>query len=211
MNYPLLFEVIKNLEEFEKEKNSGTLEDFRCWLNSKAYQNDNPTELLKEHNSNEHRLENEICKQVIMLSRFTKQIIRKGLSDIPQLANEEFTYLFRLMDYDSLTKMQLVEKNGHEKQTGIEVIKRLLKNGLIEEYQDEHDARTRRVKVTALGKRVFKDSIPKVTTVSRVLCGKISYSEKEILLSTLKKLNDFHYTIYQEFRNSDMQEISELL
>jgi hypothetical protein len=43
------------------------------------------------------------------------------------LANEEFTYLYRLMDEETLTKMQLVERNAHEKQTGIEIIKRMVK------------------------------------------------------------------------------------
>lgn len=211
MNYPLLLEIVKNLEEFEKEKNSGTLEDFRLWLGDKFYQNNSPKNLLEDYDTENNGIENEICKQVILLSRFSKQMIRKGLSHIPQLANEEFTYLYRLMDYDSLTKMQLVEKNGHEKQTGLEVINRLLKNGLLEEYQDEHDARTKRVKVTKLGKTIFKQSIPMVTTISKILSAHLDSSEKEFFLEILRKLNDFHYTIYQEYKTADIEDINKLL
>ena len=44
------------------------------------------------------------------LGRFSKQMIRKGLSDFPTLVKEKFTYLYRLKDEPSLTKMQLIEK-----------------------------------------------------------------------------------------------------
>lgn len=122
MNYLLLKEVIENLEQFDQEKNSSSIEDFRIWLNEKAYNAVNPTELFKKENQKVFDLENEIAKQVILLGRFTKQMIRRGLKDFPHLANEEFTYLYRLMDEETLTKMQLVERNAHEKQTGIEII-----------------------------------------------------------------------------------------
>ena len=47
------------------------------------------------------------------MGRFSKQMIRKGLSDFPTLANEEFTYLYRLKDEPSLTKMQpFIERKG---------------------------------------------------------------------------------------------------
>jgi hypothetical protein len=35
MNYLLLKEVIENLEQFDQEKNSSSIEDFRIWLNEK--------------------------------------------------------------------------------------------------------------------------------------------------------------------------------
>ena len=114
MNYLLLKEVIENLEQFDQEKNSSSIEDFRIWMNEKAYQKVNPTELFKKENQKVFDLENEIAKQVILLGRFTKQMIRRGLKDFPHLANEEFTYLYRLMDEETLTKMQLVERNAHD-------------------------------------------------------------------------------------------------
>jgi DNA-binding MarR family transcriptional regulator len=80
-------------------------------------------------------------------------MIRKGLSDFPTLANEEFTYLDRLKDEPSLTKMQLIERNGHEKQTGIQIIKRLLDDGLIQETVDENDKRAKRLTLTKKEKK----------------------------------------------------------
>lgn len=211
MNYSLLLKVIENLEEFSNKSNSDSLEDFRYWLNEKAYQRENPTQLFQKQHHEVFDLENEICKQVILLGRFSKQMIRRGLSSFPMLANEEFTYLYRLMDYDSLTKMQLVEKNAHEKQTGMEIIKRLIKYNLIEEFQDKNDKRTKRLKVTDSGKEIFKQSVRDVTFTSRILSAKLSEKEKENLLLTLKKLNEFHFTIYHEHKDADINEINTLI
>lgn len=211
MNYLLLKEVIENLEQFDQEKNSSSIEDFRIWMNEKAYQKVNPTELFKKENQKVFDLENEIAKQVILLGRFTKQMIRRGLKEFPQLANEEFTYLYRLMDEETLTKMQLVERNAHEKQTGMEIIKRLVKNKLVEEFPDKNDKRTTRLKLTELGKNTFLESIKDVTTTSRVLSAKLEDEEKENLLAILRKLNEFHFHIYQEYKTAEIDEINSLI
>lgn len=211
MNYLLLKEIIDELEEFDQKKGSSSLEDFRFWLNEKAYQKTNPTELFKKEHQKVFDLENEIAKQVILLGRFSKQMIRRGLKDFPQLANEEFTYLYRLMDENSLTKMQLVERNAHEKQTGMEIIKRLVKNKLVEEFPDDNDKRITRVKITDFGKKIFSKSVQDVTVTSRILSAKLDEDEKNDLLSLLKKLNEFHFNVYHEHKNSDIQEINDLI
>ena len=148
-------------------------------------------------------IENEIAKQVIMLGRYSKHLIKKSLENHRDLVNEDFTYLFRLMDYPSLTKMQLIEKNAHEKQSGIEIIKRLVRNGLFVESPDKEDKRSTRISVTEKGKKVFQESMKDITVVSKIMCGKLDESEKEHLLISLKKLNTFHHTIYTNLRDEE--------
>lgn len=200
--------------EFEQSdfyKNASDMEDFRMWLNEKSYQKTTPKFISDKEKQQVFDLENEIAKQVILLGRFTKQMIRRGLKDFPQLANEEFTYLYRLMDEETLTKMQLVERNAHEKQTGIEIIKRMVKNNLVEEFPDENDKRTTRLKLTDFGKKMFLESINDVTVTSRVLSAKLEEEEKENLLKLLRKLNEFHFHIYQEYKTAEIDEINSLI
>lgn len=188
-----------------------SLEDFRLHLNQKAYEKETPRNLTDKYNLEVFDLENEIAKQVIMLGRYSKQLIKKSLEKHPDLVNEDFTYLFRMMDYESLTKMQLIEKNAHEKQTGIEIIKRLVKNGLLKEKRDENDRRSMRIAVTAKGKKVFTESMQDITVVSKIMCGQLSLKEKESLLCSLKKLNIFHDTIYNNYRNDGIEVIEKLV
>lgn len=211
MDFTLLKDLIKEVELFASESNSTSLEDFRLYLNKKAYEKENPKHIFEKYQIPVNDLENEICKQILLLNRFSKQMIRKGLAQYPQLANEQFTYLYRLIDYDSLTKMQLVEKNGHEKQTGIEIIKRLIKNGLIEEFDDPSDKRTKRVKVTKNGIDIFKSSSKDVTEIAKILSADLSEHEKQILLKSLKKLNEFHFTVYHEYKDASVEEIQKLI
>ena len=156
-------------------------------------------------------LENEIAKQVILLGRYSKQMIKKSLENHPDLVNEDFTYLFRLMDYPFLTKMQLIEKNAHEKQSGIEIIKRLVRNGLINESPDPDDKRSTRISVSEKGKNVFLESMKDITIAAKIMSGKLNDTEKENLLETLKKLNTFHHTIYSNMRNEEPRNILKLV
>lgn len=211
MDLSLLKNLILEIEQFSAGNSSNSVDDFRIWLNNKAYEKENPTRLFEKYQIDVNDLENEICKQMLLLNRFAKQMIRKGLTNYPELANEEFTYLYRLMDYESLTKMQLVEKNGHEKQTGFEIIKRLIKNGLIEEFDDTQDKRSKRVKVTKHGKNIFRSSSQDVTAIAQILSADLTHKEKEVLLKSLRKLNEFHFTVYHEHKDSSVEEITNLI
>ena len=213
MELNLIIDILTELDHYQTTNpnaNAG-LDDFRLYLNQKAYENENPRNLTEKFDLDVYDLENEIAKQVIMLGRYSKQLIRKSLENHPDLVNEDFTYLFRMMDYESLTKMQLIEKNAHEKQTGIEIIKRLVKNGLLAESPDENDKRSTRIAVTPKGKKVFLESMQDITVVSKIMCGQLDTKEKEALLSSLKKLNTFHHTVYSNFKNENTSEILKLI
>ena len=209
MELNLIVDILSELDTFQKNQPSThtSLEDFRLYLNEKAYEKETPRNLTEKFDLHVFDLENEIAKQVIMLGRYSKHLIKKSLENHPDLVNEDFTYLFRLMDYPSLTKMQLIEKNAHEKQSGIEIIKRLVKNGLFEESPDKDDKRSTRISVTKKGRKVFQESIKDISIVSKIMCGKLDENEKENLLNSLKKLNTFHQTLYINLRNEHPSEL----
>ena len=213
MELNLIIDILSELETFQKGQsgNQQNLEDFRLYLNQKAYESESPRSLSEKFGLKSFDQENEIAKQVIMLGRYSKHLIKKSLENHPDLVNEDFTYLFRLMDYPSLTKMQLIEKNAHEKQTGIEIIKRLVRNGLLIESPDENDKRSTRISVTEKGKKVFAESMKDITIVSKIMCGKLDDEEKEKMLHSLKKLNTFHHTVYTNLRNENTDVLLKLV
>lgn len=213
MELNLIIDILTELDTFQKIQPSAqtSLEDFRLYLNEKAYEKETPRNLTDKFDLEVFDLENEIAKQVIMLGRYSKHLIKKSLENHPDLVNEDFTYLFRLMDYPSLTKMQLIEKNAHEKQSGIEIIKRLVRNGLFVESPDKDDKRSTRISVTEKGKKVFEESMKDITVVSKIMCGKLDENEKEQLLLTLKKLNTFHHTIYTNLRDEEQSQLLKMV
>ncbi|WP_288441357.1 MarR family transcriptional regulator [uncultured Chryseobacterium sp.] len=204
-----LLHQVKEFEHSDACKSNSTVDDFRVWMNDKKYADESPTKLFKNENHQVSFTENEICKQVLLLGRYSKLLIRKGLGDFPELANEEFTYLYRLKDEPFLTKIQLIEKNGHEKQTGTQIIKRLLEAGFLEEKNDKDDKRSKRLNLTKKGEEIFHASVSNVNLISKILSGKLDKVEKNEFLRILKKLNEFHYHIYVDYKNSDINQISE--
>ncbi len=214
MNLELLIDILKEFKNFEEStsyKSTAKVEDFQNFLNERSYGKENPTNLSEKYDLKVYDLENEIAKQVIMLGRYSKHLIKKALEKNEDLVNDDFTYLFRLMDYDSLTKTQLIEKNAHEKQSGIEIIKRLVKNGLISEKPDAEDKRSVRVSVTPKGKEVFFETMKDITVVSKIMSGKLNDKEKNNLLMYLKKLNTFHHTVYLNLKNEELEDIRKLV
>ncbi|AZA99322.1 MarR family transcriptional regulator [Chryseobacterium joostei] len=204
-----LLHQVKEFEHSDACKSNSTVDDFRVWMNDKKYADESPTKLFKNENHQVSFTENEICKQVLLLGRYSKLLIRKGLGDFPELANEEFTYLYRLKDEPFLTKIQLIEKNGHEKQTGTQIIKRLLEAGFLEEKNDKDDKRSKRLNLTKKGEEIFHTSVSNVNLISKILSGKLDKVEKNEFLRILKKLNEFHYHIYVDYKNSNINQISE--
>lgn len=214
MNTQFFINLLQEVQKYEQSKvykQNFTIEDFRIWLNDKQYKSQSPRFISENERKKVNDIENEIAKQIILLGRFTKQMIRRGLQKFPELYNEEFTYLYRLIDEPMLTKMQLVKKNAHEKQTGMEIIKRLVKNNLVEEIADENDKRVKRLKITILGRKFFDESIESVSTTSRVLSAKLEPNEKNNLLEILKKLNEFHFNIYHTYKDANINEINRLI
>ncbi|WP_258931880.1 hypothetical protein [Flavobacterium oreochromis] len=51
MNTDFFIQLLLKVKEFEEEvpvKSTVTIDDFRLWMNEKAYQNTNPTALFKK-------------------------------------------------------------------------------------------------------------------------------------------------------------------
>ena len=214
MNLELIIDILKEFKEFEESsayKQNSKVEDFANFLNEKTYGKETPKNLSVKYDLKVNDLENEIAKQVILLGRYSKHLIKKALEPHPELVNDDFTYLFRMMDYDSLTKTQLIEKNAHEKQSGIEIIKRLVRNGLLSEKADVQDKRSVRISVTEKGKATFFETMKDITVVSKIMSGKLNEDEKSNLLTYLKKLNTFHHTVYLNLKNENIADIEKML
>lgn len=210
MKYETLHAVISELEEFEKHKRDSqiSLDSFRRWLNERFYQQESPMNLMEKVKVDSPLgLNYEIVKQLILLNRYNKIIIKKGMEKYPELVNEDFTYLYRLLDYESLTKIQLIEKNAHEKQSGLEVIKRLIKYGLVTEFPDPNDGRSKRIKVTEKGKELFKETTHEVNLISNIITARLSIEEKEMLFKIVKKMNVLQHNIYLKYREDDISMI----
>jgi DNA-binding MarR family transcriptional regulator len=181
MDYSILKELIKYIEEYQEKYSSGKIEDFIIWLNHN---------LFSAPKNNGHSTHDEllIAFKLMHLNKELKKLTKSILSKSNVSSIDEYSFLLHLDYEDSFRKMEIVELHNLEAPTGIEIIKRLLKNEFIEEFPDQDDRRAKRIKITEKGTRELKSVKPEIDRVFSKFTEQIDLNEKIQLSGILDKL-----------------------
>jgi len=208
MNYNILQKIVGDLESFEAEKPSKniSMEDFVGFLNQKYLGRILSPQPVETPTENE---ENNIGQLVAFMYRYAKSYIKKALEESTILTLDDFGYLAAVWQYGNLTKTQVIEKNIHEKNTGMEIIKRLINNQLLEQRDDETDKRSKRLKITPLGQAELFKSFDGMLKVSKIISGKLSDTERLQLFYLLNKLHNFHNPIFLNEKETSVDKLLE--
>jgi len=166
-SYQLIHELISLVEQLEKQnpERDVTMQDFAGFLVHKVgnpAQGDGPAarfghdvrfgknEIAAQQRA--FQLDNNIGQLFVYMSRYAKSYIKKALNGTELLTAEDFTALAILLTHDNVSKSELIHYNLQEKTSGTEVIRRLLAAGLIRQWDDEKDKRSRQIAITDQGK-----------------------------------------------------------
>ncbi|KGE85435.1 MAG: MarR family winged helix-turn-helix transcriptional regulator [Phaeodactylibacter xiamenensis] len=120
----------------------------------------------------------------------------------------DWAFLATLEQEEPLTKSVLIQKNILEKSTGTEVLKRLKKQGYIEELSNPEDRRAKLVRLSDKGRKVVAEANARIIPMGEVVTGDLTTAEKQQLLNLLQKLHRFHQPI---FEGADERELQALL
>ena len=90
----------------------------------------------------------------------------------------------------------------------MEIIKRLLQNGLIDQFDDEQDKRSKLVKLNDKGKGLLYSIFGKMGKVSEIVTGDLETDEKIQLLYFLKKLDRFHHHIFTNEKEEVLESLA---
>jgi DNA-binding MarR family transcriptional regulator len=215
-NKELLIELIQHLDAYESKQSgnhSSSLNDFTGYLNAlggdgpdpmRRIEGDRDTDSLREKRT----APNNISILLVLMYRYVRIYIKKALKDSPVQTADEFSFLITLMTYESLTKTELITNQVMEKTSGTEVIKRLLKQGLIREFADPDDRRSVRVAITEKGRKELTATFPGMDAVAKIVIGNLSQPEIRTLYYLLKKLDFHHNDIFQNKRGRSLEELA---
>ncbi len=224
MNYQLIHELINQVADFQQESLHGDLNDFSAWLSQKiekqGEQQKRGIEKLKERlqNSDFQNSTDDFKAQenysvlalITYLYRYAKLYAKKALEEHQSVfvTFDELVYLITLyFNPQPLSKTQLIETNIHEKPTGMEIIKRLLKNKLIEQFDSQEDKRVKYLRVTEKGKAEFMKVFGTMRAITYLVSGNLTKEENYQLFQLLKKLHLFHNPIFLHEKEKPLQEI----
>ena len=74
--------------------------------------------------------------------------------------------------------MEIIDLHNLEAPSGIEIIKRLLRNKLIEEFVDEEDRRAKRIQITKKGAEELESIEPQITKIFTKFTENLELDEK---------------------------------
>lgn len=202
------FTIVKNLlelfEKFDSENvNNLYIKDvagFRNWIYDKEsdQRRDEKSDPVWDGKEFGRSPESVISTLLVHLNRYAKTYSKSAIAGSDFSTQDEFIYLINLKSFGSLTKMELIRKNVHEKPAGILIINRLIKQGWVEQTDSDRDRRTKVLTITESGLQALDMQMDKIRTATSIVTGNLTYNEKMDLIRILDKLEQFHHPIFSK-------------
>ncbi|MEB0260107.1 MULTISPECIES: winged helix DNA-binding protein [unclassified Mucilaginibacter] len=207
-SYQLIHQLISLVEELEAENHARevSIQDFTGFLLNKVGDpsGNNINNEVRFGNSDTtaldiaYQLDNNISRMFVFMSRYAKSYIKKALEGTPLQTTEDFTALAILLTHNHLSKSELISHNLQEKTSGTEVIRRLIASGLVRQWDDVKDKRSKHIAITAEGKGLLYSVFEHTSYVGKIITGKLTVAEKFTLQYLLQKLESFHLEHYEK-------------
>jgi len=213
-NYNLLKEIIPLIELYENSKNEkGDLAEFTMWLNdyiSKQSVNKSINEPIKlyteknNYNTEQNETNVKIGRLISMMYKYSRNYSKKIFDHHIIGSLDEFGFLATLMVENRISKSDLINRHLLNITSGTEILKRLLKAGLITQIPDQSDKRSKLVAITPEGKASILSVFNSMQKIAVLVTGNLSEFEKKYLIQILDKLHQFHHKIHLNDRRSDI-------
>lgn len=187
MSYQLLKDILPYLEQYSALFPAKTdLSGFLGWMQ----------EVRQEEQGGNDDVLLENCIAIIHLYRYARLYAKEMLSNNRLFQFDDFGYLIQLYPNSKQTKMALIEQNIHEKSTGMEILKRLTRKGLLEELPNPMDKRSKVMQLTALGVAEVRTALWEMGNLTQTVNGNLKPTETRQLNQMLKKLSDYHQNVF---------------
>jgi DNA-binding MarR family transcriptional regulator len=142
------------------------------------------------------------------LYRFSSIYAKKALAEFELGSNEDYVYLLSLFyDMREPRKSELIEAHLSEFSSGIEIIKRLMKMGLVEEFDDIEDRRSKRVRITQKGREVMYRSMSSLKDILVTLFTGMRRTEKEQLAKLMMTIDERHTAVLDVIKEGNLKDI----
>jgi MarR family transcriptional regulator, lower aerobic nicotinate degradation pathway regulator len=205
----LIENLLPLIEEFTANKREASVSDFTNFLTSKTKETssvkDSPIALFESYGNQEAS----IAFHLNRLGKYAKYYVKDAFKNLELINADDFGFLAAILERPDINKSELISFNAHEVPSGMEVIKRLIKNGLIHEKTKLDDRRIKVLNLTEKGRSTFFQATVQMEKVAKIVTSQLSDAEKMALMNILNKLDKFHENIYFAEKDYDIDNILE--
>ena len=202
-NYNLLKELLPYIEKYESRERPQVLTpiaDFSAWLQNEMTRDVKIKDTRAGNQSPENTLRSEdirttISKMVYMMYRYARFYTKKAMVNSEINSLDDFALLVALRTYKSIAKGELIKMFVLEKTTGIEIVNRLIRNGLAQQADSKSDKRSKEIAITEKGKKELNIIFSEMAKTSEIVTGSLEDKEQLELIRLLTKLDKFHHEL----------------
>lgn len=190
--------LIHKWEAFLETNQGYSLEDFARYI---LKQNETLEEESNRKGSDSREknyeypyLTAEAGRAIFRLYKFSKMYSKPIMMGVGLNSFDEFTILTTLLEKKEATKKLLIEENLIELTTGMDMLKRMLKQDLLKERINPQDKREKLVSMSENGQRVLFSILKGFQSMEDVL-GDLNKEEREQTIQYLERLDKYHSSL----------------
>jgi DNA-binding MarR family transcriptional regulator len=173
---------------YEEKHPHGSIEDF-CRYHLISQRRADPAEEKKLTGGlvplKSQALLLKIMGRIMRLQAYYSRLALEG-REIGQF--EEFALLNSIAQLKDPRKSEAIYATIYELSTGTDLLNRLRKKGYIAEVADKTDRRSKRVKITAAGKKVLQAALTRISMMAELVMHDIDAEDQRLCIQLLKNV-----------------------
>lgn len=198
-------ELVNYWGEFTQQHPSGTIEDFcRYHLAGQGQKKTKGTLVGGVIPSFNEGLLLKIIGRISKLNMAYANMALKG-SDLNQI--EEFGILHTIRKEKNPKKTEVIYANLFELSSGTDMLNRLKKRGLIKEYADKEDKRSKRIELTAKGEKAVTSCNSRIERNAIMLMNELTDDDKALCIQLLKNVEMKFSALWQKHKGKEFNVI----
>lgn len=199
-----IIELLKKWGEFKSSNRNEGIQEFGFWLvgSGNEPQRASSSPMLKTGKALTDEYSGEVQFMasyfITRMSKFIKIYTKEIFSEHGLTGSDDFSFLALIDKMDMPNKKELCEANITEVTTGLDIIRKLIKKGFVEEVSDVTDKRAKRLMITEKGRETSNQIYKRLSKLSEDVLGDLNGEERTIIIRFLERLNTYHTQIVMQ-------------
>ncbi len=221
-SYSEIKKLIDLWEEYEEVAERSSIHDFAEWIlmqDKRSYNTSRQKRYLSgsllfpeytKYLKNQSQ-KSKILDMIARISRFHDFYLRKFLNDLPINTRLEYLFLYSVDVLGQVRKTDIIHLQLVEFTTGMDIIKRLINQGFLDEFPNTSDKRTRLLGITESGKILLKNATKKLQEEIDMFLSGIDENKWKKIIPVLEEIHDFHNEVYLKYNDKTDAELINLV